>query len=216
MTDPEKRRKLTPTYRFGCKRTIQSNDYLRALDRPNVEIVRTPIARAAPEGLVDEDGTLHPVDVIIFGTGFKPTDYLASLDVTGIGGRRLKDDWRNGAEAYLGMTVSGFPNFFMLYGPNTNTATSIVVMLEAQIGYVLKCLRHLTRARARSMNVRPEVQARFNAALQRTVTGTTWGSGCRSYFVNAAGRVITQWPKPSRFYRWLTRRVRPSDYSLLG
>ncbi len=213
VSDPDKRQKLTPTYRFGCKRTIQSNDYLRALDRPNVEIVRAPIARAVPEGLIDEEGRRHEVDVLIFGTGFKPTDYLASLRVTGLGGRTLKDAWRNGAEAYLGMTVSGFPNFFMLYGPNTNTATSIVVMLEGQIGYIVKCVRRLARTGARSMTVRPEVQARFNGDLQKTLATTTWGSGCRSYFVNAAGRVVTQWPKPSRVYRWLTRKPRASDFA---
>ncbi len=213
VKDPEKRQKLTPTYRFGCKRTIQSGDYLRALDRDNVEIVRAPIARAVPDGLVDEDGRHHALDAIIFGTGFIPTDYLASLRVTGSGGRALKEAWQNGAEAYLGITVAGFPNFFMLYGPNTNTATSIVVMLEGQIGYILKCIRRLGRGRARSMSVRPEVQARFNGELQKTLAATTWGSGCRSYFVNAAGRVVTQWPKPSRVYRWLTRRPRAGDFS---
>ncbi len=213
VKDPEKRQKLTPTYRFGCKRTIQSSDYLRALDRENVEIVRAPIARAVPDGLVDEDGRHHAVDAIIFGTGFVPTDYLASLRVVGSGGRTLKEAWPLGAEAYLGITVAGFPNFFMLYGPNTNTATSIVVMLEGQIGYILKCIRRLGRGRARSMTVRPEVQARFNGELQKRIAATSWGSGCRSYFVNAAGRVVTQWPRPSRVYRWLTRRPRASDFS---
>jgi cation diffusion facilitator CzcD-associated flavoprotein CzcO len=213
VSDPEKRRLLTPPYRFGCKRTIQSNDYLRALDRPHVEIVRAPIARAVPEGLIDEEGRLYEAGVVIFGTGFKPTDYLASLAVTGESGRALKDEWRAGAEAYLGITVSGFPNFFMLYGPNTNTATSIIVMLEGQIGYVVKCIRRLLAIGARSMGVRAEVQARFNADLQRHIAGTTWGSGCRSYFVNAAGRVVTQWPRPSRVYRWLTRTPRASDFS---
>jgi cation diffusion facilitator CzcD-associated flavoprotein CzcO len=216
VKDPEKRQKLTPTYRFGCKRTIQSGDYLRALDRDNVEIVRAPIARAVPDGLIDADGRHHALDAVIFGTGFIPTDYLASLRVTGAGGRALKEAWQNGAEAYLGITVAGFPNFFMLYGPNTNTATSIVVMLEGQIGYILKCIRRLRRVRARSMSVRPEVQARFNGDLQKTLAATTWGSGCRSYFVNAAGRVVTQWPKPSRVYRWLTRRPRAGDFSFTG
>ncbi|HUK58769.1 MAG TPA: NAD(P)/FAD-dependent oxidoreductase [Stellaceae bacterium] len=212
VKDPEKRRLLTPTYRFGCKRTIQSRDYLAALDRDNVEIVRTPIARAVADGLVDAEGRHHALDCVIFGTGFVPSDYLASLSVTGAGGRALKDAWRDGPEAYLGITVAGFPNFFMLYGPNTNTATSIVVMLEGQIGYILKCLKRLRGGSARSMSVRAEVQARFNADVQKTIAATTWGSGCRSYFVNAAGRVVTQWPKPSRVYRWLTRRPRASDF----
>jgi cation diffusion facilitator CzcD-associated flavoprotein CzcO len=212
VKDPQKREQLTPTYRFGCKRTIQSSDYLAALDRDTVEIVRAPIVRAVKDGLVDAEGRHHPLDCIIFGTGFVPSDYLASLRVTGAGGHALKDAWRDGAEAYLGITVAGFPNFFMLSGPNTNTATSIVVMLEGQIGYILKCIGRLGRGGARSMSVRPEVQERFNAGVQKTLAATTWGSGCRSYFVNAAGRVVTQWPKPSRVYRWLTRRPRAGDF----
>jgi len=213
ITDPAKRAKLTPTYRFGCKRTIQSNTYLAALNRDNVEIVNTAIARIVPEGIVTADGTLHPLDAIIYGTGFKPTEYLSPLRVTGLGGRVLDEAWRRGAEAYLGITVAGFPNFFMIYGPNTNTANSIVVMIEGQISYILKCIRRLARKRARFMTVRAEVQARFNEELQRVIRGTVWGSGCRAYFVNAAGRVVTQWPKPSRLYRWATRKVRPQDFS---
>jgi cation diffusion facilitator CzcD-associated flavoprotein CzcO len=213
VTDPEKRRLLTPTYRLGCKRTIQSNTYLRALDRPNVEIVRSDIARVVPDGIVTADGRHHALDVIIFGTGFKPTDYIAPMRVTGLGGRALDEAWRGGAEAYLGITVAGFPNFFMIYGPNTNTANSILVMIEGQIAYILKCLRRLRRRGARFMSVRPEVQARFNDELRRIIDRTAWGSGCMSYFVTAAGRVVTQWPKPSRAYRWATRKVNSGDFS---
>jgi cation diffusion facilitator CzcD-associated flavoprotein CzcO len=213
VADPDKREKLTPTYRFGCKRTIQSNTYLKALDRPNVELVTAGIARVLPGGLLAADGRQHTVDAIIYGTGFKPAEYLSSLRVVGSGGRELGEAWRNGAEAYLGITVSGFPNFFMLYGPNTNTANSIVVMLEAQMSYILKCIRRLRRGEARSMDVRPAVQAQFNDELQRFIGKTVWGSGCQSYFRNAAGRVVTQWPKPSRAYRWITRKVSGRDYS---
>jgi cation diffusion facilitator CzcD-associated flavoprotein CzcO len=166
-----------------------------------------------PDGIVTADGAHHQLDAIIYGTGFKPSDYLAPMRVAGLEGRGLNEAWRDGAEAYLGITVSGFPNFFMIYGPNTNTATSIVVMIEAQIGYILKCLRRLRRRGARYMTVRPEIQARFNDELRRIIGRTAWGSGCRSYFVNAAGRVVTQWPKPSRAYRWATRKVKPGDFS---
>jgi cation diffusion facilitator CzcD-associated flavoprotein CzcO len=213
VTDPEKREKLTPSYRFGCKRTIQSNTYLAALNRDNVEIVTTGIARIVAEGIATEDGAIHPLDAIIFGTGFRPTEYLSPLQVTGLGGRDLNDAWRNGAEAYLGITIAGFPNFFMIYGPNTNTANSIVVMIEGQISYILKCIRRLGRKGARFMTVRPEVQKRFNDELQQVFRGTVWGSGCRNYFTNAAGRIVTQWPKASRFYRWATRKVRARDFS---
>ncbi|HXP31094.1 MAG TPA: NAD(P)/FAD-dependent oxidoreductase [Stellaceae bacterium] len=213
VTDPAKRAKLTPPYRLGCKRLIQSNTYLRALDLPKVEIVSDAIARIVPKGIVTADGALREVDAIIYGTGFKPTEYLSPMHVAGLGGRELNDAWRDGAEAYLGITVSGFPNFFMIYGPNTNTINSIVVMIEGQISYILKCIRRLAGARARYMDVRASVQARFNEELRRLLSATVWGSGCRAYFVNANGRVVTQWPRPSRVYRWLTRRVRRSDYS---
>jgi cation diffusion facilitator CzcD-associated flavoprotein CzcO len=213
VTDPDKRAKLTPSYRFGCKRTIQSNTYLAALNRANVEIVTTAIARIVPQGIATQDGVVHPLDAIIFGTGFRPSEYLSPLRVTGLGGRELNAAWRNGAEAYLGITVAGFPNFFLIYGPNTNTANSIVVMIEGQISYILKCIRSLGRRRARFMTVRAEVQARFNDELQRVISGTVWGSGCRAYFVNATGRVVTQWPKASRFYRWAVRKLRPQDFS---
>jgi cation diffusion facilitator CzcD-associated flavoprotein CzcO len=212
VTDPEKRAKLTPTYRFGCKRMIQSNTYLAALNQRHVAIETTPIARIVPAGIVTTDGTTHEVDAIILGTGFKPAEFLTPMRVTGLGGRPLADAWRQGAEAYLGITVSGFPNFFMIYGPNTNTFNSIIVMIEAQVAYILKCIRRLRRRRARFMTVRAEVQARFNAEVQRAMASTVWGSGCRSYFVGAGGRVVTQWPKPSHVYRWLTRTVNTNDF----
>lgn len=212
VSDPAKREKLTPTYRFGCKRTIQSNTYLKALDRAHVEIVRADIARVLPDGILTEDGKKHELDVLIYGTGFKPSDYLSFLRVAGRDGRPLADAWRDGAEAYLGITVSGFPNFFMLYGPNTNTATSIIFMLETQMAYIVKCIRRLRTVRA--LEVRPDVQARFNEELQRALRTTAWGSGCNSYFRHAAGRIVTQWPKPSRVYRWLARKARARDFSV--
>ncbi len=212
ITDPDKRAKLTPDYRFGCKRTIQSNAYYKALDRDNVEIIRAEIERVVPDGIVTADGQHHALDAIIYGTGFRPSDYLSFMRVTGRDGGQLREAWREGPEAYLGITVSGFPNFFMLYGPNTNTATSIIFMIENQIGYVLKCIRRLRRVRF--MDVRRDVQARFNSELQRVIGGTAWGSGCQNYFRHAAGRIVTQWPKPSRTYRWLTRRVRSGDFTI--
>jgi cation diffusion facilitator CzcD-associated flavoprotein CzcO len=212
IADPDKRLKLTPSYRFGCKRTIQSNSYYKALNRAHVEIVREKIERVLPDGILTADGRHHAFDALIYGTGFRPSDYLSFMRVTGRDGRQLRDAWRDGAQAYLGITVNGFPNFFMLYGPNTNTATSIIFMIENQIGYVLKCIRRLRRARF--MDVRADVQARFNDEVQRILRTTAWGSGCQNYFRHAAGRIVTQWPKPSRSYRWLTRKVRGGDFEI--
>src|SRR5215471_5823679 len=137
VADPRLREKCMPGYVMGCKRVLFSNDWYPTLNRPNVDLVTDPIERIVPGGLVTADGVTRQADVIIYGTGFRTLDFLAPMEVTGLGGRRLEDRWREGAEAYLGISVSGFPNFFMLYGPNTNLGgNSIIYMLEGQIGYV--------------------------------------------------------------------------------
>ena len=137
VSDPGLRERCVPDYVMGCKRVLFSNDWYPALARPNVDLVTDPIERIAGDGVVTAGGTHRPADVIIYGTGFQSLDFLAPMSVTGLGGRRLDEAWREGAQAYLGITVSGFPNFFMLYGPNTNLGgNSIIYMLEGQIGYV--------------------------------------------------------------------------------
>jgi cation diffusion facilitator CzcD-associated flavoprotein CzcO len=163
VTDPELRDKCIPDYVMGCKRVLFSNDWYPTLARPNVELVTDPIERIAPGGVVTASGATRPADVIIYGTGFKTLDFLAPMSVTGLGGRRLHETWREGARAYLGITVSGFPNFFMLYGPHTNLGgNSIIYMLEGQIAYVRGALQALEREGLDWLDVRPEVQAAFN------------------------------------------------------
>lgn len=214
VSDPEKRRKLTPQYEVGCKRNVNSDTYLKSLDRPNVDIVTTPIERIARDGVVTTDGTVHAVDAIVYATGFSPAKYLSTMRVTGAGGRDLADAWQDGPEAYLGMTVAGFPNFFMIYGPNTNAPTSIVFMIECQTRYIAECLTGMVQRQGRRLEPLAEVQARFNADLQATMQRTVWMSGCRSYGMTATGKVVTQWPNPSGLYRNLTQSVNWSDYSL--
>lgn len=214
--DPEKRRRLTPDYEIGCKRNVNSDTYLAALDRTNVDLVTTPIERIEPNGVVATDGTRYDVDAIVYATGFTPAKYLSTMAVTGAGGVELADVWRDGPEAYLGMTVAGFPNFFMIYGPNTNAPTSIVFMIECQTAYITKCIRGMVRRRLRRLAPLADVQARFNEGLQRALRGTVWTSGCRNYGMTESGKVVTQWPNPSAVYRRLTAQVDWNDYATSG
>jgi cation diffusion facilitator CzcD-associated flavoprotein CzcO len=215
VPDPELRRALTPDYEMGCKRILISSDYYSALVRPNVELVTTPIRELTASGVLDEAGQEREVDAIIFATGFAATDFLAPIEIRGLGGRDLNDAWRNGAEAYLGLTVSGFPNLLLLYGPNTNLGSgSIIYMLESQITYAVDAIRALSRTGASYFDVREDVQARFNRQLERRLASTVWQSGCGSWYVNEAGRNTNNWPGFMTEYRRRTRRLDLSDYRL--
>jgi cation diffusion facilitator CzcD-associated flavoprotein CzcO len=214
VRDPELRRKLTPAYPLGCKRTLFSDDWFDALQRPNVEVIDTAVAAIEPGGVRTRDGQLRKVDAVIYGTGFTPTDYLTPMHISGLAGRDLNQAWRDGAEAYFGITVAGFPNFFMLYGPNTNVVGSIVFMLESQAHYVVQCIKTLARRGARSMTVRDEAQRRFNQEVQRRIAGTVMVKDtCHSYFRDPSGKVTTNWPGFMSEYRLRTRRVRTGDYA---
>jgi cation diffusion facilitator CzcD-associated flavoprotein CzcO len=213
ITDPRLREKCIPDYVMGCKRVLFSNDWYPTLARPDVELVTDPIERIVPGGLVTAGGTTREADVIIYGTGFKTLDFLAPMSVTGLGGRRLHDSWREGAEAYLGITVSGFPNFFMLYGPNTNLGgNSIIYMLEGQIGYVLGALRALQAGGLDWLDVRPEVQRAFNAWVASASRTTVWQSGCHSWYTTASGRNTNNWPIQTFRYRQRVRRFNLAEY----
>ncbi len=217
VKDPALRAKLTPNYPIGCKRQLVSNEWLDTLIRPNVEVVDAPVAAFTAGGIRTADGEERAVDAIIYGTGFTPTDYLQPMHVTGLGGRDLNQAWREGAEAYLGITVTGFPNFFMLYGPNTNAITSIIFMLECQARYIVDCIRALRHREARYMTVREPAQRRFVAMLQRRIAPTVQAmSICHTYYKNEFGRVTTNWPGYAFEYRWRTRAVRPRDYDFVG
>jgi cation diffusion facilitator CzcD-associated flavoprotein CzcO len=213
VPDPELRARLTPDYRFGCKRVLQSNHWYPALQQANVEVIVTPIKAITESGVTTEDGTEHPVDAIILGTGFTPTDFLMPMQIAGLGGQGISEAWADGAEAYLGITVSGFPNFFMMYGPNTNTAASIIFMLENQARYIVKCIQGLGARPGRTMNLRPDVQRAYNIDIQARIGQTVLvDANCHSYFRTATGKVTTQWPGHLLEYRRRTRRVRVSDY----
>jgi cation diffusion facilitator CzcD-associated flavoprotein CzcO len=213
--DEELRAKLTPSFPLGCKRTLVSSDYYKAVVRDEVELVTEPIAAVTPTGVTTTDGRLHEVDAIVLATGFHATEYLHGLEVMGAGGRRLADDWAVVPHAYLGLTVSGYPNFFMLYGPNTNQGgNSIIFILEAQAAYVVRALRAMRRRRVTAVDVKRPVMDRYNRELARALQGTVWDDGCQSYFKNENGKIATQLPYPSLWYWRRTRRFRLRDYEL--
>jgi cyclohexanone monooxygenase len=205
ITDPELRAKLTPDYPVGCKRPLISREWFPALTRANVRLVVSPIVEITEAGVLTADGEEHGVDTIIYGTGFRANEYLTSVEIRGRAGRTLRDDWRDGAEAYLGVTVPGFPNLFLLYGPNTNGVNSIMFMHEAQVHYVMRALRSMTRRGHGALEVRRKVSDRYNRRLQAAMAGTVWTAGCTNYFRLPSGKVVTQLPYSAGRY-WLRTR----------
>jgi len=213
VADPERRRQLVPDYPLGCKRILISNNYFPALAQSNVAIVNQAIQAITPHAVVTADGREHPVDALIYGTGFAATDFLAPMQIKGLNGIELNQAWRDGAEAYKGISVSGFPNLFLLYGPNTNLGhSSILYMLESQFAYVLKCLGALQQHGLRTMDVKPQVQQRFNQHLQQLIRHSIWDQGCTSWYKNAAGKNTNNWPGFTFTYRQQTRHLELADY----
>ncbi len=211
---------VVPDYPLGCKRILISNDWYPTLQRPNVEVVTDPIDHLEADAVVTAAGRRYPADILIHATGFHTTDFLSHIVITGVGGRKLADEWRDGAAAYLGITVPGFPNCFMLYGPNTNLGhNSILFMVERQISYILQLLAFTTDT-ARSSSSRPSVDVtpdafrRDGRRIQRLMRTTAWTGSCRSWYKTATGRITNNWPTWSVRY-WLdTLRVRRGDLVL--
>ncbi|AOJ05308.1 alpha/beta hydrolase [Burkholderia mayonis] len=214
VPDAALRAKLTPDYPIGCKRILLSNDYLAAMNKPNVALVTAGIRRVTPGGIETEDGVHHPVDAIVFGTGFAATEFLAPMRIVGRAGVTLNDAWRRGARAYLGVAVPDFPNFFMLYGPNTNLGhNSIVYMLESQIAHVIRCYEAMRAANATAIDVDERRYRQFNAHVQKRLSKTVW-SGCTSWYVDASGHNSANWHGFTLSYRWLTRFSSLSAYRM--
>lgn len=212
VADPTLRSRLTPGYPIGCKRILLSSDYLATFERPNVELVTEAIARVTPNGIETVDGRLHEADVIVYGTGFAATRFLAPMRIVGRDGLDLNTAWADGASSYLGMSMPGFPNFFMLYGPNTNLGhNSIVYMLESQFAHVLRVLDALRKSGAAQVQVEAAPHRAFNAAIQRRLANSAW-VGCRSWYLDEQGRNTVNWPGFSLTYRWLATRARLGAY----
>jgi len=211
---------VVPSYPPVAKRVIRDDgSWARALTADNVHLITAPIDRITPGGIRDADGVDHPADVIIYGTGFRASEFLSSLRVVGLGGQELHERWAGDARAYLGITVPGFPNLFCLYGPNTNIVVngSIIFFSECQVDYVLQCLRLLVDSGARTMNCREEVHDRYNARIDAANASMAWGaSRVNSWYKNALGRVSQNWPGSLVDYWHETRSVRAEDYDLGG
>jgi cation diffusion facilitator CzcD-associated flavoprotein CzcO len=216
VPDPDLRRRLTPDYSAGCKRLLLSNEWYPTLTAPNAELVSAPVREITDAGVLTTDGIEREVDTIICATGFAPTDPPIARRLRGAGDRSLSEVWAGSPQAYLGTTVAGFPNLFLLYGPNLNLGhSSIVYMLEAQIHYVIEALRVMRERRVGALEVRPEVQERWNAELQARLRRSVWNTGgCRSWYLDANGRNSVQWPDFTFNFRRRVDRFDPGDYAL--
>lgn len=217
VADPALRAKLTPSYRMGCKRVLISNDYYPALCRDNVALVTDGIAAIEPRGIRTTDGAFHEVDTIIYGTGFKVVDYVASMKIVGRGDRELSEVWATEAvRNYLGINVSGFPNLYLLMGPNTGLGhNSMVFMIEAQARYIVDAIRAVRSRGLASIDVRPETEQAFRAELAHKLEGTVWTSGCNSWYMAPDGGVLL-WPGFTFDYWWRTRRISLDGYRVVA
>jgi cation diffusion facilitator CzcD-associated flavoprotein CzcO len=212
LQDPEVRRKAWPNYTFGCKRILFSSEYLPTLQRPNVELVTDRIDRLTAEGILTQDGAERPVDCIIYATGFRTTEFMFPMEVSGAGGRTLREAWAGGAHAHLGITVPGFPSLFLMYGPNTNTSGgSIIFYEEVQAAYIRQALELVRDRSAAAIEVRPEVEAASDRELQARFNGTAW-LACDSWYRDRTGRIVTNWPGYMREYEERVRVIDPAEY----
>jgi cation diffusion facilitator CzcD-associated flavoprotein CzcO len=215
IRDPELRRRLTPDYAIGCKRILLSSDWYEAIAAPNVELVTAGVREVGERSVVDGDGVEHELDTIVFATGFTPSDPPIARRLRGGEGRTLSETWQGSPQAYLGTTVAGFPNLFLLYGPNTNLGhSSIIYILESQMAYVTSALRAMDSSGAPVVEVRPEVQEAFNSEIQDRLSGSVWNGGCASWYLDRNGRNSIQWPGFTFEFRRRTRRFEPGDYRL--
>lgn len=216
VRDRALREKLMPSYRLGCKRILPTNDFYPALQRDNVDLVTEGIDEIRPRGIVTRDGVEHAVDAIILATGFEAAEAQAPFETRGRGGLDLDAAWQNGAEAYLGTTVAGFPNLFIIVGPNTGLGhNSMVLMIESQIAYIVSAVKAMRARDLKLVDVRADVQARYNARIHERLGRTVWASGCKSWYQTRSGKNTTLWPGFTFEYRFRTRRFDPNDYDLV-
>jgi cation diffusion facilitator CzcD-associated flavoprotein CzcO len=196
---------VTPAYPYPGKRPVLASTFYPALKKDNVELVPRAVSSVTTSGIVDTDGVERRVDIIVLATGFRPADYLARLRIVGKGGLTLQDFWAGEPHAYLGITVPGFPNFFMLYGPGTNGG-EIVMMLESQAEYAVRAIKRMIREGVTAIEVRPRFEAAWNQWLQSKMEGTSWAL-TNNYFRSSSGKVVTQWPYGNVVYRVLTKAL---------
>jgi cation diffusion facilitator CzcD-associated flavoprotein CzcO len=217
VKDPELRKKLTPNFQFGCKRILISDEYWACFEKPNVELVTDPIDEIKSNGIQSKDGTFREVDAIIVATGFDLGLASAPFPIIGRDGRQLDEVWKDGAVAYKGMTVSGFPNWFILMGPNTGPGhTSVLVFTEAQIAHTLAAIKKLMKDDLRYLDVRQDVQDEYNERLQSRMKHMVWSTGCNSWYLSPDGSNHSLYPGFAAEYAWKARRFRTRDYNVVA
>jgi cation diffusion facilitator CzcD-associated flavoprotein CzcO len=216
VADPKLRRRLTPDYTLGCKQLVPSNRWYPALQKPNVELVSSALAEIRPHSVVDGDGVEHEVDTVIFGTGYHVTDIPVATHLRGRDGRTLAEHWYGSPRAYLGSTVPGFPNLFLMLGPNTGLGhSSMVYMIESQIAHVRNQIQALDAAGADVIEVHLQAHDAYNRDVDDRMATTVWEvGGCRSFYIDATGRNATLWPDWTWRFRRLATRRDPGAYRL--
>jgi cation diffusion facilitator CzcD-associated flavoprotein CzcO len=209
------RRKVTPTDEFGCKRIMLTDEWYPTLTEPNVDLVAERIDAVTPGGIRDASGVERPADAIVLATGFASHDFVAPMEIAGVGDRTLAEEWGEVARAYLGLSVPGFPNMFLLYGPNTNGGSgSVVNTLECGIGHLLSALREMEASGAGRIEVRREAAEDFDRELRAALAGTVWQSGCSNWYVDENGNDPNNWPWTWSAYRRRTEHLVPGAYEL--
>ncbi len=218
VPDPELRARLTPTYRIGCKRILLANDYFPALQRSDDSLTTSGIEEFTETGIRTKDGEHHEADVVILATGFSTDNRCATEHIVGRGGLTIQEAWKDGMTAHLGTTVAGFPNLFMLMGPNSGGgAQSILFVIEAQLRYIVECLKLMRSTRSSRMEIRGDVQERFNARLHEKLSRSVWNTGgCHSWFLDAKGVNRQSWPGTGTSYWRATRRPDANAFALTG
>ncbi|MFD3000627.1 flavin-containing monooxygenase [Pontibacter toksunensis] len=218
VKDPALREKLTPNYIIGCKRILRSDNYYPTFNRQNVKLVTDRIERFTPEGILTADGTEHQLDAVVFGTGFIAADIDFYTKILGRNGRNLVAEWKEkGAEAFLGTTVSGFPNLALILGPNTGLGhNSVVLMMEVQMNYIMQYIHYLEKnGKGLYLDVKEQEQLAYNERLLEKFKGTVWASGCRSWYVNKEGKNTTLYPRLVTAFKRQMRKFDPAAYHLV-
>ena len=214
VKNEELRAKLTPHYTLGCKRILLSNEYYQAMEHPNLSLVTESIQEINKTGVLTRDGVQHDTDAIILATGFQAAEGVLRYDIKGVGGLDLNDAWRDGAEAYLGTSIAGFPNMFMVVGPNTGLGhSSMILMIEAQVNYIMQGLKALKQKGAKYTDVKREVEKQYNEELQFNLSRTVWQSGgCVSWYQMKNGKNVTLWPGFTFTFMKKTKQFEPEKY----
>jgi cation diffusion facilitator CzcD-associated flavoprotein CzcO len=218
VKDPALVKKLTPDYTLGCKRVLISNKWYPTFNRQNVELVTDGVREFTPDGIITKDGKERKLDCVILGTGFivDPRIYMKSFEMRGLGGHTVQEDWKVSPTSYLGITTSNYPNMYQLVGPHTGLGhNSIIFMIEAQVNYIIQCIKLLKQKNADYIDVKPEAMTRFLGEMTQALTGTVWSSGCKSWYQTADGINFAIWPKSTWRYWLETRTVNQADYNFV-